>query len=413
MTSNYISPVILEKFNSRQILRHHRQIHQRKLSQLGRSIVLPIDGADKRLSVGRRLITGEIAVVDEKESNAVLLRAENQPKVGYPAGSPMIARKGQTFMDDVERHIDVKFFSELVKPMQYRWKFQKDKLKTILPSKHGFHQRSNSPTFQRLVMATEMLQKYLTDNEVNHVKKTFEEDFFETQSNEWPTLTVKQSVVHSLISDEISSTQASYTGSMPKHNTLKLQEKSAELSKQDFPHLFNERDVDEDGDWASNSATSKLLTPTTSLAVSQSVVTKTSQQEFKVDFRKLESHSELHLFLPHIHDSSSWGETPVNSSRKVKLTNPLPQIEDSVNGKKTVEEKLKSKRRQKGETKTKKKPFTRVENKHDEHDVKDTLNDVPTLISLGNDKNLHAVSMGMFENSAQQLHRKSTGIKQP
>lgn len=415
MTSHYFSPVILERFNSRQNRGQHRRAYRRKLQQLERSTVLPVDGQSKHQTVGQRMITGEIAIFDDKAANAVLVEAESQLKSGYPtiAASSMIARRSQiAIMDDVEQQIDVKFFSELVKPVPYRWRFQKDKLKTISPSKNGFHQRSNSPTFQRLVKATEKLQKHVNDEELNNVEKTFEEDFFETQSNEWPTLTVKQSVVHPIKFDPLTS-RTSQTGSMLKPTALKLQEKYTELLQQDQHDVYiDENDEEEDEDYASKSASSKQLTPVSPPANSLPVVTKKLQQEFKVDFKKLESHSELHLFLPHIHDASSRGETPERPRRKSKITLVLPPIECNIDAKNPEEEKFKSKRRQKNEIRKKKKNTTRVKSGKEEKVVKDTLNDVPTLISLGNDKDFHPASMCLFDNCTKHMHRKSTGIRQ-
>jgi hypothetical protein len=72
----------------------------------------------------------------------------------------IISRKHKTHVingDTTDSLHDVRFFAELVKPLQHRLRVheKEEKEKILFPSKYGFHQRSHSPTFRRLLEATE------------------------------------------------------------------------------------------------------------------------------------------------------------------------------------------------------------------------------------------------------------------
>ncbi|XP_060580446.1 uncharacterized protein LOC132737203 isoform X2 [Ruditapes philippinarum] len=375
--------------------------------------VIPIDGPTKPL--GGNLIPGDIAVFDDKAANAVLLDAESQLKSGYPtiATSSMVARRNRITIEEVDNASDIRFFSDLVKPMQYRWKFQKEKLKTIAPSKYGFHQRSQSPTFQRLIEANEKLQNIAgQDSELEDNASV--RDFFDTQSEILP---YKQaSVLRHVKSDQVS-TRTSYTGSVPATNDVPLQ-KNYELK----PEVRNIEPAKKTKDYVIQNALSVSVvekkspsptydSPPTPPLPKKPAKSKKQQQEFKVDFKKLDSHSELHLFLPHIQDGNSRGATPEELNRKGKEGVTFPAIED-LKLKTFEEDKAKNKKKNKYDNKKKKKQYLRVKSGIEDKEVKDILNDIPTLISLETDKDFHTESMCMFENCKLHKHRKSTRIRQ-
>lgn len=421
MTSKYYSPVILESFNSRTVGRHQRRHHEKR-SRYPRQAVIPLDGPAKHLTVGGRIISGDIAVFEDKAANAVLLEAENQLKSGYPtiATSTMVARRNKvTVPEDIDSTTDVRFFSDLVKPMQYRWKFQKDKLKTITPSKRGFHQRSQSPTYQRLVEAHDKLQSLAeseSSEEAGKIDKGMT-DFFETQSDLIPPLYVKPSEIFRYTRSDPVSNRTSFANSIPATDVSPVQ-KPNEIK----PEIRTIEPTRKEKD------NSKLLQETTAeeVAPRQSPVPKeiTSTQEppkpiqkhhkdFKVDFKKHDSHSELHLFLPHIHDTNtSRGATPEEKQRKHKTQFTLPAIED-LEIKPPEEDKSRLKKKQKPENKKKKKYLNRIKSGKDDKQITDRLNDIPTWISLETNKDYHPESMCVFENCTLHKHKKSTKIRQP
>lgn len=379
--------------------------------------MIPLDGPAKHLTVGGRIIAGDIAVFEDKAANALLLDAENQIKAGYPtiATSSMVARRNKvTVPEDIDSQTDVRFFSELVKPMQYRWKFQKEKLKTISPSKHGFHQRSQSPTFHRLVEANEKLQGIVGSDDTEEVVNVNKEmtDFFETQTDLIPPLFVKPSeMFRATKSEPTFSTRTSYTSSLPATNdtpllknyeikpeirTIEPARKEKELKHVPEPVL--EEPV------SSEVATPEPPTPPPE--------PRKRQKEFKVDFKKVDSHAELHLFLPHIQEATnSRGATPEEKHRKNTKKLMLPAIDD-LDVKSPEDEKSKSKKKHKHEIKKKKKHLNRIKSGKDDKQITDRLNDIPTWISLETNRDFHPESMCMFENCSMHKHKKSTRIRQ-
>ena len=376
--------------------------------------MVPLDGPSKTLTVNRRLSTDDIAIFDDKAANAVVLEAENQLRSGYPtiATSSMVARRPRmSISEDVDSHMDMKFFSELVKPVKYRWKFQKAKLKTLQPSKHGFHQRSNSPTFQRLVDATEKLQQ-LSDVLEPDVERevSAKTDFFETQSELNPSALFRgssrntkttQTSTNASKADSLPATLDVYPGGrlnfQPEVRTIEPVARKEEVVVED----------DDDSESITHTLTPKDPTPPVAKPTPRRH--KRPQREFKVDFKRMDSHSELHLFLPQIHDGSR-GATPDTPTRQHIVACELPRIEDTYERKSPDDGKSKKKQH-----KRKKKPLTNIKVKGDdvqEKEFRDRLNDVPTLISLEKEKDHHPASMCVFDNCLYHQHRKSTKLRQ-
>lgn len=140
------------------------------------------------------------------------------------------------------------------------------------------------------------------------------------------------------------------------------------------------------------------------------------QPEFKVDFKKMDTHSELHLFLPLIDDGPVLNESHTRTkSYKHTSKVSLPSI-DHINRSKS-EDKLTSKKERKytEHRKKKKKSRPRIKSGNDDNEVKDILNDVTTLISMKQEEksDYHTASMCMFENcSYHPRHNKSNRIRQ-
>ncbi|XP_045196326.1 uncharacterized protein LOC123551449 isoform X2 [Mercenaria mercenaria] len=368
--------------------------------------VIPVDGPTKQL--GRRLTPPDIAIFEDKSAKAVHFEAESQLQSGYPTvgTSSMLARRNRIAVE-VDNSEDIQFFSDLVKPVQYRWKFQKEKLKTITPSKHGFHQRSQSPTFQRLVEANEMLQN-IAGQDTDVAENATVRDFFDTQGKILP---LKPPSVLRYVKSEQVSTHNNCTRSVPATDDTYLQKdyelrpevRTLEPAKNTKDFYIVQNNVSEEKRSPSPVNTSPTPPPPPKPAK--------KHQQFKADFKKLDSHSELHLFLPNIQEGNSRGATPEQPNRKGKLEFSLPAIED-LEVKVFEEDKLKSKKKRKYEHKKKKKHSHRVKSVNKEKEVMDILNDIPTLISQETDRDFHPESMCMFENCKLHRHRKSNRIRQ-
>ncbi|KAL4232639.1 hypothetical protein ACF0H5_007328 [Mactra antiquata] len=405
---------------------------KKKLEKLERlkQAVIPIDGPAKHLAVGGRLITGDIAVFEDKAANALLLDADSQHKSGYPtiATSPMVARRNRVTVvptsnsntNSADSQADMRFFSELVKPMQYRWKFQKDKLKTLAPSKHGFHQRSQSPTFQRLIEANEKLQDF-AGQENDDVGELYTTDFIETQSelNGYLSGIKVQKANRPAKSEPAISNRTSYTSSLPATSESvdrKEQDIKPEIKNIDPPkkEKISVKEFDEPPKTIPSAKVApppKAPHPQTTPPQSSSKISQ--KHEIKVDFKRHDSHSELHLFLPHIHENNSRVATPEDQNKKYISNFELPPIDDSSDVKVNEEDKYKYRKKTSSRLETKrKKKITRIKSSKGDSQIRDILNDVPTLISLETDKNYHTESMCVFENCALHQHKKSTRIRQ-
>ncbi|XP_045196335.1 uncharacterized protein LOC123551454 isoform X2 [Mercenaria mercenaria] len=321
----------------------------------------------------------------------------------------MVARRNRIALE-VDNSADIQFFSDLVKPIQYRWKFQKEKLKTITPSKHGFHQRSQSPTFRRLVEANEKLRN-IACQDADVDENATDCDFFDTKSEILP---VKPSSILRYVKSEKASTRACHTNSIPADIDIYLQ-KDFELKSEvgtiepakttkDYYVIQNNAKVEEE---------KRCTSPINESPQTLPFLAKSTKKllQFKVDFKKLDSHSELHLFLPHIQECNSRRATPEEPNGKGKLGFTLPAIED-LEVKTLEEDQSKSKKQHKHDQKKKKKHSHRVKSGNEEKEVMDILNDIPTLISLETDRDFHPESICMFENCKLHRHRKSNRIRQ-
>ena len=354
---------------------------------------------------------------DTKAANAVLVDAEMQIKSGYPtiAASSMVARRRRSESnDDTEFNPDVKFFSELVKPIQYRWKFQRDKKKIILPSKHGYHPRSKSPTFQRLVEATEKLQVII---EHDSGMGSFErDDDFETQSQFSPEDPVSYlgAIEREVKSDPPSITHSVY--SVPPLKPIELQSHQRPIPKYKLEPDIRVEEVSRE-----EPKEAEVIDPVNDdedelfIETPPRIDKSMQQTEFKVDFKKMDTHSELHLFLPLINDSQETSETrkkPKSNRRANKVA--LPSIDEVSQCK--IEEKVTKKERKASEHRKKKKKIPpRIKSGHEDVEIRDILNDVPTLMSMKQEHVLdyHTASMCMFEDCIYHpRHNKSTKIRQ-
>ena len=95
----------------------------------------------------------------------------------------------------------------------------------------------------------------------------------------------------------------------------------------------------------------------------------------------------------------------------------LPRINDSPSSRKSPEDDKIRKVKKQAKTvestmKRKKKPLSKIKQDQEEREIRDRLNDVPTLISLEKEKDYHPASMCVFENCPLHQHRKSNKIRQ-
>lgn len=361
-----------------------------------------------------------MTLFDTKAANTVLFDAEMQIKSGYPtiAASSMVSRRRRSeIYDELEFSPDVRFFSELVKPIQYRWKFQRDKDKIILPSKQGYHPRSKSPTFQRLVEATEKLQIIIEhDSGMGSFEKDEESETQSQFTPDGPVLSMDS------LDREVQSEPASVKPSVcnnPPVKPIELHSHPRPIPKfklepdpvttientspKEETKVIDNVNEEEDEDF--------VETPT------QVKATIVQQPEFKVDFKKMETHSELHLFLPLIGSGPVSNETHVKPSKSVRRTSKvtLPSIDDGSQCK--SEEKLTARKERKtSENRRKRKKLApRIKSGNEDIEVRDILNDVTTLMSMKKEQMLdyHSASMCMFENCIYHpRHNKSTKIRQ-
>ena len=381
--------------------------------------VIPVGGAEENLPVTDKLNPAGLTVFDTKAANTVLVEADMQIKSGYPtiATSSMVSRRRRS-RNEPEIGQDVRFFSELVKPVQYRWKFQRDKDRIILPSKHGYHPRSKSPTFQRLVEATERLQIMM---EHDSGMGSFErDDELETQSQlilDGPLLSM-ESVEREIMSEPASLKPSVY--SMPPVKPIELHSykrpkpkyklESEMCKRKESPEPEQFEDLIQSDKELDKEVSNIFHSPTNEKHDND------EEPEIKVDFKKMDTHSELHLFLPLIDDGNvaNGSNARHKTHRRVHKVR-LPSIDDAVHSE--SEEKMTSRKERKHNEhrKRRKKQPPRVQSGHDENEVKDILNDVPTLMSMkcGDALDFHTASMCMFDNC--EFHpgnHKSTKIRQ-
>lgn len=272
---------------------------------------------------------------------------------------PMVANK----IKQSEGSQDVRFFSEMVKPLQNRMQSSlREREKVITPSKHGYHPRSKSPTFKRLIQATEKLQ-VIADRESSASV---------TSKKSESSNVAKQN------SNNVKDTDGALKGSKNLESQKKVDDWNSDYESEDsetsdiendkesFVELFKRKDSKSAGD-------------------------------AKVDFKIADTHAELHLFLPHIngndHQTDRLGMESVNSQGESDTSDRvfLPSIGRTRANRSPERADVSPTRRynryNNGRRKKRKIIVARCPSAYDpEKRVHDHLNDVNTLISIENEK---------------------------
>lgn len=219
---------------------------------------------------------------------------------------------------------DVRFFAELVKPMQYRLKLNKRKEKVIFPSKYGYHPRSHSPTFKRLIEATEKLEVIAKEEFVEELRAKAE---LEKVHTVYTSTELENSYNREIRRNGTSKLNVARNNvievSPPKVEPIQPITKSLQIP-QEYPpkEATVEADVEEDEDEQDEDEDYN------------SDEDNGSEAYFKVDFRVSDdAHAQLHLFLPKINDIDNESKTARFGSgsvkNEVKKTGKLPQISNS------------------------------------------------------------------------------------
>ncbi|KAL5010158.1 hypothetical protein ScPMuIL_012463 [Solemya velum] len=295
---------------------------------------------------------------------------------------------------------DMKFFAELVKPMQYKWRRDNDRV--LVPSKHGYHPRSQSPTFKRLIEVTEKLAGFAEpESELERLLETRNEP--EADSGLGSLTGNREEITNKSLEHlerlnelriealRVSRSEPCYGRDIREITSSGSGKKSKEGEKNEASDFFEYDKLKAQHKDAESSEEDDAASTTDSNYQPLSM-----EDYFKVDFRVQKSHAELHLFLPHIDGRSSQIESRASDNAKhnaCKLANTsrlkLPSIdmdelgENSPKGTPSV-----TSRKSKKDAKKKKKKTSTSRAKSAEHDkeIKDRLNDVPTLISIENEK---------------------------
>ncbi|KAK3585523.1 hypothetical protein CHS0354_022931 [Potamilus streckersoni] len=326
----------------------------------------------------------------------------------------MNTRRGKLRLSDqFDSQPDVRFFSELVKPLQYKWRLQQQKEtgKIVTPSKHGFHPRSQSPTFRRLVEATEKLQIIVEDDSGMGSVEKIEDDEAEIQSC---FSLEKEPFDETLKLPPLRLTKSETVYSIGSNEPCKTFTDQSNINELVVPKVEpNQENVEPEipAPMITKVAPINIRRVNNTSFDSDEETTPPLQQtskirEFKVDFKHVDSHAELHLFLPHI-EGMSRVETPdvtiVNRTGKIAF----PAIENTNQNK--AETKItplisKKLKRSRNEPKKKVKSKVRVNSGKGDKVTKDVLNDVSTLISIENEKSHVHNEICPFENCAYHSH---------
>lgn len=302
-----------------------------------------------------------------------------------------------------EQFNDVRFFAELVKPMQYRLKLNKRKEKVIFPSKYGYHPRSHSPTFKRLLQATEKLEVIAKEENEEELKAKSELErsytIHSTKSFENSLRrevrrygTYKLSVAEPFVKNNVTEVLT------PKVEPVVLPISKALQIPQEYPpkDAIVEAEIEEDEDEQDEDDEDY-----------NSDEDNASEAYFKVDFRvNDDAHAQLHLFLPKINDIDNesrlarYGSGSVKN--EVKKTGKLPNISNSQTAGSTKNSSVR-KNKKSDATKRKKRKLERIRSAADtdHRRVRDHLNDVATMMSI--EKDFHSKkhehdSLCAFEN---------------
>lgn len=295
---------------------------------------------------------------------------------------------------------DVRFFAELVKPMQYRLKLNKRKEKVIFPSKYGYHPRSYSPTFKRLIQATEKLEIIAKEEEEEELRIKGELERRHTiHSSQGFESTAKREVrrygTYKLsVHEPFSRTNVSEV-STPKVEPMFQPITKGLQIPQEYPPKesimeegIEEDEQDEEEDYNSEDE-------------------NTSEAYFKVDFRvNDDAQAQLHLFLPKINDVDNesriarYGSGSVKND--VKKSGKLPNISNSQTSGSNRNVNVRRSRRPDA-TRKKKRKLERIRSAadNDHRRVRDHLNDVATMMSIERDfhsKKHDHDSLCAFEN---------------
>lgn len=296
---------------------------------------------------------------------------------------------------------DVRFFAELVKPMQYRLKLNKRKEKVIFPSKYGYHPRSHSPTFKRLIEATEKLEVIAKEEFVEELKAKAElekshtvytstdlDNSYNREIRRYGTykLNVARNNVIEVSPPKVEPLVQPITKSLQIPQEYPPKEAIAEA---DIEEDIEEDEQDDDEDYNSDEDNS-------------------SEAYFKVDFRVSDdAHAQLHLFLPKINDIDNESKTARFGSgsvkNEVKKTGKLPQISSSHTSGSSMKNSNVRRSKKSDVTRKKKRKLERIRSAADtDHKrVRDHLNDVSTMMSIERDfhgKKHDHDSLCAFEN---------------
>ncbi|CAG2231585.1 unnamed protein product [Mytilus edulis] len=283
-----------------------------------------------------RRYNSEYVIREDKHSEHLQSSRKLRSSWSNITSGSIISRKNKNHVihgDTTDNLQDVRFFAELVKPLQYRLRTheKEEKEKILFPSKYGFHQRSHSPTFRRLLEATEKLKiisqhetvKTLLKQNANINEKKVvslikpdpeivkeKAELFDSVTPKTPDVTARtEKKKHTtFITDEVIDNKDNTTISDFPDNITTISE---EPEVEDVSDIDSEDEDDEKED---------------------------HDNSFKVDFKVDDSHAELHLFLPKISSGNKSAKTNRTddfdeSSNKTDRTGPivLPSIKvDSI-----------------------------------------------------------------------------------
>ncbi|XP_021376844.1 uncharacterized protein LOC110465391 isoform X2 [Mizuhopecten yessoensis] len=289
-----------------------------------------------------------------------------------------------SFDPDQQGYNDIRFLAELVKPLQYRLRVSKKerKEKVIIPSKHGYHPRSQSPTFKRLLEATEKLNVLCENDSLegqvrrdySHINNDVDAPLVPLKNGERLARVTNARVKPSHTTPYITDVTTN-TNTVPKTDNIHTIPEKLEIPKH-FPK--SEDVISEEGD------------------ITDSSSTKSDEAYFKVDFKEEDAHAELHLFLPYISEpvtgrgtspESKNGATNGKAGNGGRVTLPSIPRQSNMMSQKTFSKKANNKNTVK---KKKKKMDNRCPSaKDNDRKVNDHLNDVPTLISMNYENGHH------------------------
>ena len=328
----------------------------------GLSLRGPPSNEDDRL-----LSVGDLQPSDSQNNESSQDTTSRVKTFAHLTANPLLTKAQKAQLGQNQFHYqDIRFFAELVKPLQYRLRRKKDKV--ITPSKYGYHPRSQSPTFKRLVAATEKLEIISENDAMIEKNKAMMEDSRTIKS--WQS---SRRHLTSLNFQNITVSEPYSITSDSDLNTPKTTNNSMLEIPGEYPPRGaieeEENDISEDETDFENNR---------------------SETYFKVDFKVEESHASLRLFLPHINGSIERSETDASDEKPDVSPLKLPPLVS--NGSDNLQNKnpgtiRRAFRRNVPLVKRRRRRIERCPSATDsEHSVRDHLNDVSTLISLESHK---------------------------